>query len=99
MPGPGSSPGEGGQPWRHGPNGQDPAPRGRSGVSGKAVVAIVLSVLALIFVFQNTNSARIDLFFWHVTAPTWIWLLVLFVGGVVVGSIFPWFRRRSRRDG
>lgn len=60
----------------------------------KAVVGVVIAVLALVFVFQNTAEGRVDFLFWNITLPTWIWLLVIFAAGVVVGSIFPWLRGR-----
>ncbi|WP_019144017.1 lipopolysaccharide assembly protein LapA domain-containing protein [Aeromicrobium massiliense] len=63
----------------------------------RTVVAVVLAVLALTFVFQNTGSKSIRFLFWSTSMPAWIWLLVVFVAGVVAGSLFPWFRRRARR--
>ena len=74
-------------------DGQEPQPQNRS-ISPKVVVGIVLAVLALVFVFQNTNKSEFNLFFWDFSAPKWLWLIILFGLGVVVGSIFPWFRRR-----
>jgi uncharacterized integral membrane protein len=76
----------------------DPAVgNGKKGLSGKAIVAGVLGILALIFIFQNTGSNSVHLFFWEVRLPSWVWLLVLFLVGVAVGSVFPWFRRGNRR--
>lgn len=69
-------------------------------VSLKLVGAAVLGVLATVFVFQNTARGQIDFLFWSVRMPAWIWLLAVFLAGVVVGSMFPWLRRRrpaSRR--
>lgn len=68
-------------------------PRKRS-LSPKAVAAIVIGVLALVFVLQNTAQKHVRFLFWSWSMPAWIWLLVIFVAGVVVGSIFPWLRRR-----
>jgi uncharacterized integral membrane protein len=62
----------------------------------RLTVGIVIAVLALIFIFQNTNRTRVDLLFWHVDRPAWLWLLIVFAAGFIVGSIFPWFRRRAR---
>jgi uncharacterized integral membrane protein len=64
-------------------------------VNVKAVVAIVLAVLALVFVFQNTSSRRVHLFFWSLSMPTWIWLLAVFLIGAVAGSLFPWLRKKK----
>ena len=70
--------------------------RGRWRPSRKLIASAVLVVLALVFVFQNTKRGRVNVFFWHVTLPAWIWLLVIFLVGVVVGSVFPWFRRQRK---
>lgn len=66
-------------------------------VSPRLVVGIVLAILALVFVFQNTGKGRVNFLFWRFDAPAWTWLVLIFVVGVVVGSIFPWFRRNRRR--
>jgi hypothetical protein len=64
---------------------------------------IVIAVLALIFVFQNTGRGQVQFLFWTVTAPAWAWLLMIFVAGLIVGLLFPWLRRpgqsRLRRPG
>jgi uncharacterized integral membrane protein len=69
---------------------------GTRSISPKLIVAGVVAVLALIFVFQNTGSRRIHFLFWSLSMPQWIWLLVIFVAGAVVGSIFPWLRPRKK---
>ena len=82
-----------------------PAPRPGSEVvarkrwrpSRKLIVSVVLGALAIAFVLQNTGRGRVDLFFWHVTMQAWIWLLSIFILGVVVGSVFPWLRRSKRK--
>jgi uncharacterized integral membrane protein len=55
----------------------------------------VIGLLALIFVFQNVDKGRVDFLFWSIEAPAWLWLLIIFLAGAVVGWIFG---RRSRRD-
>ncbi|RMI29697.1 lipopolysaccharide assembly protein LapA domain-containing protein [Nocardia stercoris] len=65
-----------------------------SRLSPKMVAGLIIAILALIFVFQNTHRGRVNIYFWSVEAPAWLWMLTLFVSGVVVGSVFPWFRRR-----
>ena len=62
----------------------------------KTVVGIVIGVLALVFVFQNTDERQIDFLFWSISMPAWIWLLVIFAAGLTVGSIFPWLRGRRQ---
>jgi uncharacterized integral membrane protein len=58
-------------------------------------VAVVLVVIALVFIFQNTSSKRVHFLFWSMSMPAWIWLLVTFAVGVAAGSLFPWLRRKK----
>ena len=65
----------------------------KRGLSPKAIVAIVLGVLALIFVIQNTDSHRVNMLFWDARLPTWLWLLVILLIGVAIG----WLLRRPKK--
>jgi uncharacterized integral membrane protein len=66
--------------------------------SPRLILAIVLGVVALIFVFQNSTSREINFLLWDMSAPTWLWMLILLAVGVAIGSIFPWGRRRKKDD-
>ena len=63
---------------------------------GKFVVVLVLIVVAVIFILQNTARREINLLFWSVSLPTWIWLLAVLLIGVIIGSMFPWFRPKKK---
>lgn len=66
-------------------------------ISAKTIIALVIAVLALIFVFQNTGHANVRFLFLEIGAPGWVWFLVLFLAGVVVGSMFPWLRKKKKK--
>lgn len=66
-------------------------------VSPKVVGAVALTALAVVFAVQNADTGRVDVLFWSFEMPAWIWLLLVFLAGVVVGSVFPWLRRRTRQ--
>jgi uncharacterized integral membrane protein len=68
----------------------------KEGPPRKLIIGGILAVLGLIFVFQNTSSGQVNFLFWDVSAPAWVWLVLLFVVGVVVGSLFPWGRRKPK---
>ncbi len=70
-------------------------PRARR-VSAKGIIAILIGLVALVFVFQSTGSGEISFLMWDFSAPAWLWLLLVFLAGVLVGSLFPWFRRSRR---
>ena len=67
--------------------------RGRR-VSPKALVAVVVLVLVVVVAFQNTDSQTVDVFFWDVSSPTWLLLLVMLVAGALIGSLLAWRRHR-----
>lgn len=69
----------------------------RSGLSPRTIAAGVVGALALVFVFQNTSRGQINVLFWTISMPAWIWLLVVFGAGVGVGLLLS--RRRSRAKG
>ncbi len=71
-------------------------PATRRRVTAKLIVGLVLLALALIFIFQNTGSGEVHFLFWSFSAPTWIWLIIVLVVGVVIGSMFPWFRPKKK---
>jgi len=62
----------------------------------RMIAVIVIAVLALVFVFQNTGKRRTHLFFWHLDGPAWAGLFAVLAIGFVIGSTFPWFRRRGK---
>ncbi|MHA7238690.1 LapA family protein [Arthrobacter sp. TMS1-12-1] len=66
------------------------APRRR--LTGQQITAIVLVVLAVIFIAQNRAVTSISLLFLTVSLPLWITLTVATVIGIVVGWML---RRRS----
>jgi uncharacterized integral membrane protein len=65
-------------------------------LSTRTIVTIVIAVVALIFIFQNTQDSQVHLLFWDIHRPLWLWLLLVFAAGFLVGSMFPWFNRRRK---
>ncbi|GAA1542965.1 hypothetical protein GCM10009803_24130 [Microbacterium ginsengiterrae] len=59
------------------------------------MIAIVITIAALAFVFSNVSPATLRFLFIEFTMPAWAWFLAVLVAGVVIGSLFPWFRRRK----
>lgn len=64
--------------------------------TAKNILAIVIAVAALVFVFSNLALATLNLFGARLTMPGWIWLIVLLGIGFVVGSLFPWFKTKKK---
>ena len=66
-------------------------------ISAKVVLWIVLAVLVLIFIIQNTKTVRVDLLFWNVQTGLWLMLLVVFLIGLALGWLLARLRA-GRRD-
>lgn len=74
---------------------QQPAGEKKAAVSGKAIAAIIIAIAALLFVFSNVEHATLRFLFLEFTMPAWGWFLAILIAGVVIGSLFPWFRPRK----
>jgi len=68
-----------------------------SKVDGKVITAIIVAVAALTFVFSNVGPATLRFLFLQFTMPAWGWFLAVLLAGVVIGSLFPWFRSPKRK--
>lgn len=64
---------------------------------GGIVLALVLVVVSLIFIFSNSGIAHLRFLFINFSMPGWAWFLILLLVGFVIGSLFPWFRPRQKR--
>lgn len=58
------------------------------------VTVVVLAVLTLIFIFQNTDETEIRLLIPEVTMPLWAALLATALVGALCGAYFMGRRRR-----
>lgn len=68
----------------------------KSGVNSRAIIAIIIAIAALAFVFSNVGPATLRFLVFQFTMPAWAWFLVILVAGVVIGSLFPWFRPKKK---
>lgn len=57
------------------------------------ITVLLLAVLALIFIFENTRATKIRLLIPEVTMPLWMALL----GTAVIGALCGWYFMRRRR--
>ncbi|KRA24863.1 hypothetical protein ASD65_10830 [Microbacterium sp. Root61] len=62
----------------------------------KVIIAIIVAIVALSFVFSNVAPATLRFLFLQFTMPAWGWFLAVLIAGVVIGSLFPWFRPRKK---
>lgn len=70
-----------------------------SGKSGGAftparILVLVIAVLSIVFIAENTHRVEVRLIIPLVTAPLYVWLIAMFVAGMACGAYV--FRRRPK---
>ncbi|MFD0024724.1 DUF1049 domain-containing protein [Streptomyces sp. NPDC058382] len=69
--------------------------RGSSGAFTPArILVLVIAVLSVVFIVENTHEVEARLIVPLVTAPLYVWLIVMFVAGMGCGAYV--FRRRPK---
>jgi uncharacterized integral membrane protein len=61
----------------------------------KQIIAAIIGVVALLFIFQNDNTGHFHFLWFDFTAPVWLWLLVIFGAGIATGLLIA--SRRAQR--
>lgn len=64
--------------------------------NSRAIIAVIIAIAALAFVFSNVGPATLRFLFLEFTMPAWGWFLAVLLAGVAIGSLFPWFRPRKK---
>ena len=57
----------------------------------------ILLAISLAFVLSNLESGVIRFLGFQFEMPVWIWFLGVLIVGVLIGSLFPWFRPKSKK--
>jgi uncharacterized integral membrane protein len=70
----------------------------REGISPRLIAATVLSVLALIFIFQNNRKSRVQFLFVDVHVRIWVGLLVAVLVGVAIGWLVRGSGKKKEKD-
>ncbi|MFE6281847.1 LapA family protein [Streptomyces sp. NPDC057877] len=68
----------------------------RAAMTPAQIAVLVLAVLALIFIFENTQTTDIRLLVPVVSMPLWAALLAMWLIGAVCGAYFVSRRRRRK---
>ncbi len=55
----------------------------------KIFVIVLLAVLLIIFVLQNTEMVIVNFFFWDISIPRALLIFVCFAMGLVFGVLIP----------
>jgi uncharacterized integral membrane protein len=80
---------------------QDRRPKGdqsteRRKVSATMVAWIVIAIIAVIFILQNTKRAGVTFLFWDGTVSVWVVIVLAMIIGAVLDRLATWAIRRRR---
>ena len=64
--------------------------------TGRQIIAAIIVVAAMIFIFQNTKTGHFHFLWFDFQAPVWLWLLVVFGGGVATGLLIAGRRAKKK---
>jgi uncharacterized integral membrane protein len=67
----------------------------REFLTTKNIIAAVLVVVALLFIFQNTGTGHFHFLWFNLAAPRWLWLLGVFAAGFGSGLLFARHRAKT----
>lgn len=63
---------------------------------GPSVLLVIVAVLFMAFVVQNTDSVKVHFLVFDFSLPLWALILASAVVGVVIRDLIQWSRRRRR---
>jgi len=67
-------------------------------MKSKIVVIVVLTVLLIIFVLQNTEVVIVNFWFWDLSLPRALLLFVTFAVGLIIGLMVPTKRKEKKPE-
>jgi uncharacterized integral membrane protein len=72
----------------------------RDGISPTVVIAIIVGIVALIFVLSNLGGVSINFLFVHFRWPAWLMFALMIGAGVLLDRVFLWWwgRRKAARE-
>ena len=64
----------------------------------KFIIALIVAVLVLILLFQNTQVVRLNIFFWEISMSQIILIPLVLILGFVAGYVAARLRGKARRE-
>ena len=75
------------------------APQGdKTKLSPALIIGIVVAILIVIFIVQNSKESRVKLLFWDGTMSLWVVIVISLVLGAVLDRTITWYLHRRRNN-
>jgi uncharacterized integral membrane protein len=65
-------------------------------LTARNIIGAIIVFVALLFIFQNTQTGDFHFLFFDIKAPRWLWLSGVFAAGWVAGMMFTHHRAAKR---
>jgi putative membrane protein len=65
----------------------------------RAIIAIILSILLVIFTIQNIEIVTVRLFFWNPQIPRALLILICICIGIIIGALIPGKKKNQKGAG
>ncbi len=65
-------------------------------ISPALIIGIVVAILIVIFIVQNSKESRVKLLFWDGTMSLWVVIVISLVLGAVLDRTITWYLHRRR---
>ena len=75
-----------------------PGEKARTQRSWRFYAAIVIGIVALVFILQNSQEVEVDFIVATTSTPLFFILLITFVAGALCGWLWPHVRRDRKRE-
>ncbi len=75
-----------------------PGEKPRKQRSWRFYAAIVIGIIALVFILQNSQKVEVDFLVTTTSTPLFFILLITFAAGALVGWLWPHVRRDRKRE-
>ncbi|MFZ4583987.1 MAG: hypothetical protein ACOYNI_02060 [Acidimicrobiia bacterium] len=77
---------------------REPEKKGGITVTPRLVGALVLFVLIITFIVQNTDKIRVEFIFFNATVGVWFLITLSVIAGMMLGALLYARRERARRQ-
>jgi uncharacterized integral membrane protein len=70
----------------------------REAMSPRVIVAVVIGILALIFVLSNLGSVSLNFLFLHFEFPAFLMFVLMLLAGAALDRVFQWWWARRKQQ-
>jgi uncharacterized integral membrane protein len=64
--------------------------------TGRQIIAAIIALAALLFIFQNTHTGDFHFLWFDFKGPVWLWMLLVFAGGIATGLLLAGRRAKKK---